>query len=490
VRSLRLTGGPPPEASFAALSDRPYSLWLDSSLVRGSTGRRSFVAWDPWAVLVAREGSALWIEAGGTRPLEGGGLAALAASLGALEGEEGGADGTGLPFPGGAAGFIGYEVAAEIERVPSPRARDLGIADLELAFYDLVIGWDHVEGTCWIVSTGHPERGPARERRAAHRLDAARAWLAGETGPPSEGRAGDVAAARRALAAQVEGEAPSCSVPGSRGLASTFSRSGYEAAVQEGMERIRAGDIFQVNLSQRFSAPASVDPFAVYRDLRKRSPAPFGAFFRGATCDVASASPESFLRVDASRRVEARPIKGTRPRGATPAEDAALASELRASDKDRAENLMIADLLRNDLSRVCLPGSVRAERLFGLESYATVHHLESQICGILRPGIGPVDLLRAAFPCGSVTGAPKPRAMEIIAELEPTARGPCYGAIGWIGPDGTLDLSVAIRTLVFARGRAAFHAGGAVVADSDPAYEYRETLDKARALAAALAHEV
>jgi len=491
VRSLRLTGSPPPEDAFAALSDRPFSLWLDSSLVRGSSGRRSFVAWDPWAVLVAREGSAFWIEAGGTRPLEGGGLAALAASLGSLERDENGGIGTEFPFPGGAAGFIGYEVAAEIERVPPPRGRDLGTADLELGFYDLVIGWDHVEGTCWIVSSGHPERGAARDRRAARRLEAARAWLAGETGPPSEGAGGDLAAAaRRALAASVEGEAPSCAVPGSRGLASTFSRSGYEAAVREGVERIRAGDIFQVNLSQRFSAKASVDPFAVYLDLRARSPAPFGSFFRGATCDVASASPESFLRVDASRRVEARPIKGTRPRGATPTEDAALASELLESDKDRAENLMIADLLRNDLSRVCLPGSVRAERLFGLESYATVHHLVSEIRGLLRPGIGPVDLLRAAFPCGSVTGAPKPRAMEIIAELEPAARGPCYGAIGWIGPDGTLDLSVAIRTLVFTGGRAAFHAGGAVVADSDPAHEYRETLDKARALAAALAHEV
>ncbi len=491
MRSLRLTGAPGPEASFSALSDRPYALWLDSSGPHGDAGRRSFIAWDPWAVLVARRGSAFWIDAEGPRPVRGGGLAALAFSLGSGGREADGAARTDLPFAGGAAGFIGYETASEIERVPPPRARDLGIADLELAFYDLVVGWDHVAGTCWIVSTGLPEHGPARARRAARRLESTRAWLAGESGPPPRGRAGDLATqARRSLGLAEADRAPASAVPGSPGLASTFARAGYESAVREGVERIRAGDIFQVNLSQRFSAPAPVDPFAVYRDLRERSPAPFGAFFRGASCDLASASPERFLRVDASRRVEARPIKGTRPRGATPEEDAALASELRASDKDRAENLMIADLLRNDLSRVCLPGSVRAARLFGLESYATVHHLVSEIRGVLRPGVGPVDLLRAAFPCGSVTGAPKLRAMEIIAELEPVARGPCYGAIGWIGHDGTLDLSVAIRTLVCARGRAAFHAGGAVVADSDPAGEYRETLDKARALAAALAHEV
>lgn len=488
MRSVRLTGAPPPDIAFAAVSERPWALWLDSSLVDGDAGRRSFVAWDPWAVLVARAGEALWIDADGPRVLEGGGLAALASALAEAGSEESGA---GVPFPGGAAGFLGYETAAEVERLPPPRARDLGTADLELAFYDLVAGWDLVDGRCWIASSGAPARGPARSRRAARRLEAARAWLAGEAGPPTGAGAGELAATvRRSLEGPVGTEAPAHLVPGSGGLVSTFPRAAYEAAVREGVERIRAGDIFQVNLAQRFSTRAPEDPFAVYRDLRSRSPAPFGAFFRGATCVVASASPERFLRVDRDRRVEARPIKGTRPRGATPAEDGALAAELRGSDKDRAENLMIADLLRNDLSRVCLPGSVRARRLFGLESYATVHHLVSEIEGVLRPGAGVVDLLRAAFPCGSVTGAPKPRAMEIIAELEPTARGPCYGAIGWIGHDGTLDLSVAIRTVVFARGRAAFHAGGAVVADSEASREYRETLDKARALAAAMSHEV
>ena len=196
------------------------------------------------------------------------------------------------------------------------------------------------------------------------------------------------------------------------------------------------------------------------------------------------------MQVDPESRVHSRPIKGTRRRGADRAEDEELSAALIASDKDRAENLMIADLLRNDISRVCRPGTVRATELFRLESFANVHHLVSIIEGHLRPGIGPVDVIRAMFPCGSVTGAPKIRAMQIIAELEPVARGPCYGSIGWIGLDGQMDLNVAIRTAVITERRAAFHAGGAVVSDSSPEDEYEETLDKARALAATLSYEI
>lgn len=494
--SRRVDGAPAPEEVFARVADRPLSLWLDSSLLREGTGRHSFVAIDPWGLLVASSGRAAWVDAAGVRDADGGGLAALERAL--VDGETADAlagtrrpVGTGFPFAGGAAGWIGYETGAEIERLPPPRARDLPVADLELAFYDVVLSWDRAGGCCRVISTGLPERGEARARRAARRLEEAGAWLAGAGPLPPEGPAcGLVAAARRAIGDVGGGRVFLRPVPGTDGLSSTFDRDAYEAAVREGVERIRAGDIFQVNLSQRFSTRSEADPLEVYRALRARAPAPFGAFFRGATCTVASSSPERFLRVTEAGRVEARPIKGTRPRGRTASEDRELARELAESAKDKAENLMIADLLRNDLSRVCLPGSVRASRLFDLESYATVHHLVSVVEGRLRPGRGAVDLLRAAFPCGSVTGAPKPRAMEIIAELEPTARGPCYGAIGWIGHDGSLDLSVAIRTIVFAGDRAAFHAGGAVVADSDPELEYRETLDKARALAAALAHEV
>ncbi|MFV1960068.1 MAG: anthranilate synthase component I family protein, partial [Planctomycetota bacterium] len=231
-------------------------------------------------------------------------------------------------------------------------------------------------------------------------------------------------------------------------------------------------------------------PFDLYRRLRAKNPAPFAAYLAFEDLVLASASPERYLRVR-GRQVETRPIKGTRPRGHTPEEDAAQARALRASEKDRAENVMIVDLLRNDLSRVCRPHSIQVPDLCVLETFATVHHLVSTVCGTLREGVSSVDLLRAAFPGGSITGAPKLRAMEILSELEPVRRGPYCGAIGYLGFDGAVDTSIAIRTFAVrpsadGAATASFHAGGGVVADSDPAAEYEESLDKARALACAL----
>jgi para-aminobenzoate synthetase component 1 len=271
-------------------------------------------------------------------------------------------------------------------------------------------------------------------------------------------------------------------VPEAANVRSTFTPDGYRAAVARAIEWIRAGDVYQVNLSQRFEARSNEPAERLYLRLRAVSPAPFGAFFSGCGYSVLSTSPERFLSLSGSGRVETRPIKGTRPRGRNETEDARRASELRASVKDRAENLMIVDLLRNDLSRVCAADSVEAEELFRVESYRTVHHLVSTVSGQLLPGRTAVDLLRAAFPSGSVTGAPKIRAMEIIAELEPVERGPYCGALGYLGFGGDMDTSVSIRIAVSAAGRIAFHAGGGVVADSDPQAEYDETLDKARAL--------
>jgi para-aminobenzoate synthetase component 1 len=253
------------------------------------------------------------------------------------------------------------------------------------------------------------------------------------------------------------------------------------------VEYILAGDVFQVNLSQRFTAPMDGDAFAVYRRLRHDNAAPFAAFMTTPACTLASASPERFLEVAPDGSVETRPIKGTRPRGLHPLHDMHLEFELAASEKDRAENLMIVDLLRNDLSRVCRPGSVRVPSLFRRESYATVHHLVSVVSGRLEEGRGRVDLLRSAFPGGSVTGAPKIRAMEIIAEIEPVCRGPYCGSVGYLGFDGSMDTSITIRTLVVVDGEVHFHAGGAVVADSRPRREYLETLDKAAGLIDALA---
>ena len=270
-------------------------------------------------------------------------------------------------------------------------------------------------------------------------------------------------------------------------LRSSFTRSGYLDAVRRVRDYIFAGDIFQANLSQRFEAPLHESPWAFYSRLRTRNPAPFAAFLETPDASVISASPERFLHVDRKGFVETRPIKGTRPRGVGPEHDAALGQALAESAKDRAENLMIVDLMRNDLSRVCAPRTVRVSELFSLERYATVHHLVSTVVGQLEPGYDALHLLRAAFPGGSITGAPKLRAMEIIAELEPSQRSVYCGSIGYWSVTGDLDTSIAIRTAVARNGRVYFSAGGGIVADSDPEQEYRETIDKARALIDALA---
>jgi para-aminobenzoate synthetase component 1 len=282
-------------------------------------------------------------------------------------------------------------------------------------------------------------------------------------------------------------------------LRSSFTRAGYLDAVQRVREYIFSGDIFQTNLSQRFDAPLHEPPWQLYRRLRARNAAPFAAFMElpdpaagrvsrsrpGVT--ILSASPERFLHVDVTGHVETRPIKGTRPRGFGPEHDAALGQALTESAKDRAENLMIVDLMRNDLSRVCSPGTVRVPELFALERYATVHHLVSTVVGELESGADALDLLRAAFPGGSITGAPKVRAMEIIAELEPSRRGVYCGSIGYWSVTGELDTSIAIRTAVARDGRVYFNAGGGILADSSPEQEYLETLDKARGIIDALA---
>ncbi|HRZ08992.1 MAG TPA: aminodeoxychorismate synthase component I, partial [Gemmatimonadales bacterium] len=294
----------------------------------------------------------------------------------------------------------------------------------------------------------------------------------------------------RDIAGRLRGSAPAIAAPTVVGISppefhSGFTRDEYLRAVERVRQYILAGDIFQANLSQRFEAPWPGDPFDFYRRLTAVNPAPFAAYFQGTGFAVASASPERFLRVDPDGRVETRPIKGTRRRGETPAEDRRLADELLASEKDRAENVMIVDLLRNDLSKVCQPGSVEVPALCALESHPTVHHLESIVTGRLEEGRTAADLLRAAFPGGSITGAPKVRAMEILAELEPVARGVYCGAIGWMSVTGAMDTGIAIRTVTLQDGRATFHAGGGIVADSVPALEYQETLDKAAGIRSA-----
>jgi para-aminobenzoate synthetase component 1 len=447
-----------PVALFAVFANDRSAALLDSALLTAERGRYSFIAAEPFRVLTSKDGViALDGERSAGDPFE-----VLRRELGrqALRPVPG------LPpFQGGAVGYFGYELAQHLERVPLARADDRRFPDLALGFHDAVVAFDHRERRAWILSSGLPETEPAKRReRAMERLDAIAARLAGAHPLPRP-------------------SAPH----GTPAISSNFTRAAYEDVVRRVVEYILAGDIFQANLSQRFTAPlpAGLTAFDLYRRLRALNPAPFAAYLKIDDVVVASASPERFIALREGK-VETCPIKGTRPRGATPAEDCVLADELLASEKDRAENVMIVDLLRNDLSRVCRDGSVEVPRLCALESFATVHHLVSTITGELRPGMTAVDLLAASFPGGSITGAPKIRAMEIIAELEPTRRGPYCGSIGYLGFDGSMDTSIVIRTYAVKDGTVTFQAGGGIVADSDPAAEYEETLDKARALIAAL----
>ncbi len=279
--------------------------------------------------------------------------------------------------------------------------------------------------------------------------------------------------------------APRYAVAAAPGVTSNFSRDGYLRAVERVIDYITAGDVFQVNLSQRLLAPARDDPTELYLRLRRRNPAPFAGYFDLGGRQVVSASPERFLRV-LDRRVETRPIKGTAPRTGEPDADRAAAEALIASVKDRAENVMIVDLLRNDLSRACTAESVKVEQLCAIERYEHVLHLVSSVVGRLRQQRSPIDLLRGAFPGGSITGAPKVRAMEIIAELEPTARGAYCGSLGYLGFDGSTDLSILIRTITAAGGWWQFPVGGGVVAQSVPENEYQETWQKAEGMLRAL----
>lgn len=479
----RVPDAPDPERLFGRLAHLPRAVWLDSA--DGPVGRRgrSFLAWNPFALLTSRAGAATWWTPAGPIPVTATALDALAGVLGAMRTT----GGSPLPFEGGAAGWIGYEVAGEIEHLPDPPPDDHGLPDVHLGFYDVVIGWDHESGACHVISTGRPLAGRDAAERARRRLDETLTWIAGDGPAPRPVLPESAGTAPVPGGGACFAGGPGRPVAGRPGLVSTASPSEYVAAVERIVQAIHAGDVYQVNLSQRFSGGTEATPERVYGSLRRRSPAPHGAVIRAGDATVLSSSPERFLRVWPDGTVEARPIKGTRPRSEDPVDDERLAAELLRSEKDRAENLMIVDLLRNDLSRVCRPGSLSVPELFALESWATVHHLVSSVRGRLRDGVTAADLLRATFPCGSVTGAPRIAAMEMIARLEPVRRGPYCGAIGYFGFGGEVDLSVAIRIVSLRGGRVAFHAGGGVVADSDPDDEYRETLAKARGIVEALA---
>lgn len=456
-----------PFEAVQRLQGLKHLLFLDSARRDSELGRYSFVVADPFT----------WIQARGDHVAVNGKTSALTDPLAVLENhlkQFWSEPIAGLPpFQGGAAGLFGYDLCHHIEQLPRPAIDEFETPDLAVGFYDWVIAFDHHAKRCWLISTGFPETERARRRqRAEQRIRQVKSWL---QAPPSAApwRCDDHVTPHQRAATGVAN------------VSSNFDRTGYLAAIRRAIEYIHAGDCYQVNLAQRLLHPATVPPLDLYRRLRERNPAPFAAYFDLGNFVIASASPERFLTMR-ERMIETRPIKGTRPRGKTSADDRALADELQRSAKDRAENIMIVDLLRNDLGRVCRYGSVRVPALCRLESYEYVHHLVSEVRGELQPGLTAIDLLRATFPGGSVTGAPKIRAMEIITELEQTARGPYCGCLGYLGFDGSMDANILIRTFTMGRGCLQFPVGGGIVADSIPEHEYDETWHKAEGLLRAL----
>ena len=454
-----LTPPPEPWAMTRRLAHLPHLLFLDSAGGSPDLARYSYLAADPFR----------WLEfrgPGSGNPFEAVRTELARWPLAAIRGLP--------PFQGGAGGLFGYDLCHWIERLPRPRLDEFQTPDLAIGLYDWVVAWDHLEDRAWLFSTGFPEtEESARRERARARMR----WVMNGAGT----RTGPAAPIRRAR--QLADLHP---LPDFGEVFSNFDRPAFMAAVKRAVDYAHAGDCFQVNLAQRLLARQTEPALDLYGRLRRVNPAPFAAWFDAGDFQIASASPERFLQLSRSGEIQTRPIKGTRPRGRTAEEDRARVAELLDSGKDRAENVMIVDLLRNDLGRVCKYGSVEVSSVCRLESHPTVHHLVSEVRGHLRKGLSAIDLLKAAFPGGSVTGAPKVRAMEIIAELEPHARGPYCGSLGWLGFDGAMDTNILIRTFVSGGGWLQFPVGGGIVADSSPQREYEETLHKAAGLLKAL----
>ncbi|HCS90674.1 MAG: aminodeoxychorismate synthase component I [Thiohalocapsa sp. PB-PSB1] len=434
------------ELLFEPIAHRPWAVFLDSGRPRCAQGRYDLLAADPYLTLVTRGGQTEIRSQHRCRLSMQDPFALLREQLGGV-----GEAVSDLPFCGGAIGWFGYDLGRRIEPLPV-LAKDVEqIPDMAIGLYDWALIVDHLERRTRLVSAC---RDPSTLGRWQDLIDL---FSVTPVRP-------------RQWTFRVHASAHA-----------NMTRAEYHAAFRRIQHYIRNGDCYQVNLAQRFAAPAGGDPWYGYRELRRLNPAPFSAYLVTPYAQVLSSSPERFLKLRAGH-VETSPIKGTRPRGQCPDSDALLAMELSRSAKDRAENLMIVDLLRNDLGRVCIPGSIRVPRLFALESYAGVHHLVSTITGNLRSEQDATSLLRACFPGGSITGAPKIRAMQIIEALEPHRRGIYCGAIGYIGFDGAMDSSIAIRTLVYSDAVIRCWAGGGIVHDSDADAEYQETFDKAHAM--------
>ncbi|WIF94157.1 aminodeoxychorismate synthase component I [Caminicella sporogenes] len=436
---------------YSIFKDKSYSFFLDSGMDYEKLGQYSFIGFDPFLVFKSKSDDIQIIKKDKTINIKGNPLEKLKELLTEYKIDYN----TDLPFVGGAVGYFSYDLCHHIEKLPRTAVDDIKIPDCFLGFYDGVVIIDHKNNRVYIASLGIKDDANKVVDEIFQKIE--------------NGKVVDFE-----LKSSKE-----------KKFISNFTRDDYIKAVNKIKDYIRAGDIYQANFTQRFECELDMTPYELYAKLRNINPAPFASFIDFGEGYIVSSSPERFIKIK-DRIIETRPIKGTRPRGKTTEEDKRNREELLSSEKDKAELLMIVDLERNDLGKISKTGTVKVTELFHLEEYATVYHLVSTIIGEMKKDSDIIDVLKATFPGGSITGAPKIRAMEIIDELEPTQRNVYTGSIGYIGFNGDADLNIVIRTIVCKDNKAYFQVGGGIVWDSDPELEYEESLHKAKALMRAL----
>lgn len=442
-----------PEKIFERLVESPESFFLDSGMSHKSLGKYSFMGFNPFLVFKSKGQKILVTKDGKINQEKGNPFETLELLLRKYRLSYSKSK---FPFTCGAVGYFGYDMGYfTIKGLPDTTVDDINVWDCCMGFYDSVLAYDHKKKDYTMISTKVDKMSDERRDLFMEKVSKPTASKKTKT-----------------------------KIRKSK-ITSNFKKSEYLKVIDKVKDYIRAGDIYQVNLSQRMHVKSGLNSWELYKKLRVINPAPFAAYLNFDDVQVVSASPERFLKVD-GRRIETRPIKGTRPRGLAPEEDRMLKKELEESKKDRAENLMIVDLERNDLGRVCEYGTVKVSEFEIIEIYSTVFQMVSSVKGRLRKDVNQIDILKATFPGGSITGAPKVRAMQIIDELEPTRRGIYTGAIGYLSFNGDMDLNIVIRTYILKDDNVYFQVGGGIVADSDPEKEYQETLDKAKALFDAL----
>lgn len=439
---------------YSLFKDYPYGFFLDSGMDYERLGQYSFIGFDPFIVFKSKNENIDIMENGKVKSFKGNPFLKLKELLSKFDMDYK----SELPFVGGAVGYFGYDLCHQIEKLPRTAVDDVDIPDCFLGFYDGVIIIDHRKNKVFVASIGIKDDSEKVVDSIIRRI--------------KDG----------------EGEKINIKIDyekNRKDFKSNFTKENYVKALEKLKGYIKAGDIYQANLTQRFECMLDVSPYELYGKLRTINPAPFASFIDFGEGHIVSSSPERFIKVR-DKIIETRPIKGTRPRGENPDEDRKNREELLSSEKDKAELLMIVDLERNDLGRISKTGTVEVTELFHLEKYSTVYHLVSTVVGEIKDECDTIDVITSTFPGGSITGAPKIRAMEIIDELEPTRRNIYTGSIGYIGFNGEVDLNIVIRTIVCKGNKAYFQVGGGIVWDSDPELEYEETLHKAKALMMAL----